>query len=135
MHVSLVYMNLCDKLWKCAECIYLHGTEAVLDESLDPIILGFLQNLIQLSMVLWEWNWAISQEVQHKSKMSATPVQNDPTWGSGGIIMSQLHTLETAVKSVDSSISSFDIHTCQIIQAFIEVWHTRNRTTHSPHQF
>lgn len=67
---------------KNVSSIYLHGTEAVLDESLDSIVLGLFQNLIQFSLVLWKWYWAVSQEVQNKSKMSATPIQNYPTWDS-----------------------------------------------------
>lgn len=54
--------------------MYLHGTKAVLDKSLDPIVLGLLQNLIQFSAVLWKRHGAISQEVQNNSKMSATPI-------------------------------------------------------------
>lgn len=63
--------------------VYLHGTDAVLDESLDTVILGLLQNLIQFFVVLWKWYWAVSQEVQNQGKMSATSVQNYPTWDSG----------------------------------------------------
>lgn len=78
----LLYTKKHKKWFKEVSSIYLHGTEAVLDESLDPIVLGLLQNLIQLSVVLWKWHWAISQEVQNQSKVSATPIQNYPTWDS-----------------------------------------------------
>lgn len=63
--------------------MYLHCTEAVLDESLDLIILGLFQNLIQFSAVLWKRYWAISEEVQNKVKVSATPIKNDPTCAKG----------------------------------------------------
>ena len=69
---------------------YLHGTDAELRESLDPIVLRLLQNLIQFFVILWKWDWAVPQEVQNQSKMSATPIQNYPTWDSRKIVLSQL---------------------------------------------
>lgn len=82
MFGPLVPMNFAQIQHKTKWSIYLHGTEAVLDESLDPIVLSLLQNLVQFSVFLWKRYGAISEEVQNKSKMSATPIQHYPTWDS-----------------------------------------------------
>lgn len=108
--------------------IYLQGTEAVLDESLDPVELGLLQDLIQFSVVLWKWHWAITQEVQNQSKMPATPVQNNPTCRRQIKEKNPKQKSPISVRTVFmyminhwSPAGSFSLFNCHLI-AFITAW-------------
>lgn len=56
------------------EASYLHGSEAVLDKPLDPVVLGLLQDLIKFSVVIRERYRTIPQEVQNEPKMSTASI-------------------------------------------------------------
>lgn len=52
----------------------LESCKAVLDQSLDPVILGLHQNLLQVPLGLWQRHGTITQEVEDYSEMAATAV-------------------------------------------------------------
>lgn len=76
MHVIIV-------VWLCMEANLQCG-KAVLNESLQSVILCLLQHLLQLPLALRKWHCAISEKVQHQGEMASTSVQHHPTWRQKG---------------------------------------------------
>lgn len=63
---------------------YLQGCLALFHQTLDQVVLGFCQQLLNFPAALRQGDCSVTQVVEYRTKVLPTAINEDPAWEVGG---------------------------------------------------